>query len=169
MSDKGRILPEQEGSLIGRVSERMAIVTQPFPFDKLETLKIIGKPMVNSWSHPLVSLSQRLLKHHGLDYESEQASASVGHGSGVPRKTASLSFTAHGIFVYSDDKPSYDLDGSFDNLIGFYQYPSYLADKMPRLMELAEHWGNQPPHRLEKPLFPLKRERNQDNDCGFGL
>jgi hypothetical protein len=36
-------------------------------------------------------------------------------------------------------------------------------------MELAEHWGNQPPHRLEKPLYPLKRERNLDNDFGFGL
>jgi hypothetical protein len=169
MSDKGRILPEQEGSLIGRVSERMAVVTQPFPFDKLETLKIIGKPMHDSWQHPLVSLSERLLQHHGLHYESEHASPSVEQGNGAPKNTASLSFTGHGIFVYNDDKPSFELDGSFDNLIGFYQYPSFLVDKMPRLMELAEYWGNQPPHRFEKPLYPLKRERNLDNDCGYGL
>jgi hypothetical protein len=169
MSDKGRILPEQEGSLIGRVSERMAVVTQAFPLDKLETLKIIGKPMVDSWNHPLVGLSQRLLQHHGLNYESEHASASAEQGNGAPRKSASLSFTDYGIFVYSDDKPSFEIDGSFDNLIGFYQYPSFLVDKMPRLMELAEYWGNQPPHRLEKPLYPLKRERNVDNDFGLGL
>lgn len=169
MSDKGRNLPEQVGAVMGGLSARMAVVTQPFPFDKLETLKIIGKPMEDSWSHPLVKLSQRLLQHHGLDYESEHASESVEQGFGAQQKTASLNFTGHGIFIYSDDKPSYEIGGSFDNLIGFYEYPTYLADKMPRLMELAEYWGNQPPHRLEKPVYPLKRERNQENDFGLGL
>lgn len=169
MSDKGRILPEQEGSLIGGLSERIAVVTQPFPLDKIETLRIIGRPMEESWSHPLVKLSQRLLQHHGLNYESEHDSASLGEGDGTPRKSASLKFTGLGIFVYSEDKSGPELNDPFDNLIGFYQYPSFLADKMPRLMELAEYWGNQPPHRLEKPLHPLKRQRDPGDDYGYSL
>lgn len=170
MSDsKNDNQPDRKGSLLQGLTSRMDDVTRPFPFDKMTTLKIIFKPMEESWCHPLVNLSQKLLEHHGLGNDSDNNSVhpTVEQAEVNPVKVATVNFTSLGIFVYDDEGASVDPEANPHSLVGFYRYPEHLAEKMPKLRELAIFWGNQPPHHLEKPVFPFKRERGKEDDLTY--
>lgn len=142
-----------------------------YPFTRLDTMKTLRNPMVNSACHPLTQLAHKLLTYYkivdepfmltGINNRKERGPAGIV----CQCFYATVRFEHDNIYVYSNWDEGNMCPEIEANLAAILPTPPYLAALLPRLIEIAADQTSKPITDYDPPLKVSLRVRAPEVDA----
>lgn len=115
----------------------------PFPFTQKETMAILREPMKESWLHPMVNLSHKLLAHHQVVIDPFMLTG-MDEEDGVTNSVVCRCF--YGTVRIKEDEirvyTNWDRGGmceeEVENLVAIHKSPEWLKELYPQLVVIAD-------------------------------